>query len=69
MRQLSATWYVEEKGTCFVVRDHGGQALTRVYFSGDEAWPPICPLKFTRDEARLIATSVFSAPPCVILRI
>jgi len=69
MRSISASrrfprpWCVEEQETCFVVRDHSGRALTRVYFSEDlEACSPIDLLKFTRDEAQQIATSVAELP-------
>jgi len=68
MRSVSASrwsqrpWCVEENGPCFVVRDRSGQALTRVYFSKDEARSQTGRLKFTRDEAMQIATSVANLP-------
>jgi hypothetical protein len=50
-------WYVEEQDTCFVVRDHSGRALARVYFSVNDSWPPDRPSKFTHEEAEQIAAS------------
>jgi hypothetical protein len=35
-RRFPPPWTVEEQDACFIVRDHGGQALAYVYFE-DEA--------------------------------
>ena len=32
MRRFPPPWTVEETDACFIVRDHGGQALACVYF-------------------------------------
>jgi hypothetical protein len=37
-RRFPPPWSVEEQPACYVVRDHGGQALAYVYFE-DEAAP------------------------------
>ena len=31
-RRFPPPWSVERSGACFIVRDHGGQALAYVYF-------------------------------------
>jgi hypothetical protein len=33
-RRFPPLWFVEELDACFVVRDHGGQAVAYVYFEG-----------------------------------
>ena len=55
-------WHVEEQDTCFVVRDHSGRAVTRVYFSVDDSCLPNGPPKFTHEEAEQIATSAAKLP-------
>jgi hypothetical protein len=56
-----APWSIEEAAACFIVRDHSGQVLTRVYFEVEpgrrsNATP------FTRDEARHLAAAVAKLP-------
>jgi hypothetical protein len=34
-RRFPSPWTVEELDACFVVRDHGGQALAYVYFEDE----------------------------------
>ena len=50
-RHFPPPWSVEDKGACFIVRDHNGQALAYVYYdhpqAGDLTW----------DEARRIAAN------------
>jgi hypothetical protein len=44
-----APWSIEEKATCFVVRDRNGQALSRVYFKDQHGRRSVGTV-FTRDE-------------------
>ena len=53
-RRFPPPWSVEETDACFVVRDHGGQALAYVYFE-DEPGRRSAAKLLTRDEARRIA--------------
>jgi hypothetical protein len=34
-RRFPPPWSIEEQSACFVVRDHGGQALAYVYFEDE----------------------------------
>jgi hypothetical protein len=52
---------VEEQQPCFLVRDHGGEALTRVYF-GREAGRRSAAKLFTKDETRRIAANIAKFP-------
>jgi hypothetical protein len=55
-RHFPPPWSVEDKGACFIVRDHNGQALAYVYYdhpqAGDLTW----------DEARRIAIDIAKLP-------
>ena len=35
MRRFPAPWSFEDQPSCFVVRDHNGQALSYVYFENE----------------------------------
>lgn len=60
-RRFPPPWTIEETHACFIVRDHGGQALAYVYFE-DEAGRRSAAKLLTRDEARRIASNVAKLP-------
>jgi hypothetical protein len=49
-RRFRAAWAVEDNNACFIVRDHGGQALAYVYYE-DEPGRRSAANLLTRDEA------------------
>jgi hypothetical protein len=51
----------EETDACFIVRDHGGQALAYVYFEEEPGRRSASKLP-TRDEARRIAANIAKLP-------
>jgi hypothetical protein len=61
VRRFPPPWSVEEQDACFVVRDHGGQALAYVYFE-DEPGRRSAAKLLTRDEPRRIAANVAKLP-------
>ena len=60
-RRFPPPWSVERSGACFIVRDHGGQALAYVYFE-DEPGRRSAAHLLTRDEARRIAVNIAKLP-------
>jgi hypothetical protein len=54
-------WSVEDNGTCFIVRDHGGQALAYVYYE-EEPGRQAAAKMLTKDEARRIAANIAKLP-------
>jgi hypothetical protein len=61
IRRFPPPWSVEEQEVCFVVRDHGGQALAYVYFE-DEPGRRSAAKLLTKDEARRIAANIAKLP-------
>jgi hypothetical protein len=58
--RFPSPWVVEEQSACFVVKDHGGQALGYFYF---EKEPGRSTAKLrTKEEARRIAANVAKLP-------
>jgi hypothetical protein len=60
-RRFRAPWAVEDNNACFIVRDHGRQALAYVYYE-DESGRRSAANLLTRDEARRIAANVAKLP-------
>ena len=60
-RHFSPPWTIDDNGSCFIVRDHNGQALSYVYFESNPADAPL-PDLLTRDEARRIAANIAKLP-------
>ena len=50
-RHFSPPWDIEDNGSCFIVRDHSGQALAYLYYE-DEPGRRAAANLLTRDEAR-----------------
>ena len=61
-RRFPAPWSVEEyNDTCFIVRDHDGQALAYIYFEEESGRRSAAKL-LTKDEARRIAANIAKLP-------
>jgi hypothetical protein len=60
-RRFQPPWCVERSDACFIVRDHGGQALAYVYFEEEPGRRSAARL-LTRDEARHIAANIAKLP-------
>ena len=60
----SRRWSVEETDACFIVRDHGGQALAYVYFEEEPGRRAAAKL-LTKDEARRMAVNFAKLPELV----
>ena len=64
-RRFPAPWSVEEyNDTCFIVRDHDGQALAYGYFEEEPGRRSAAKL-LSKDEARRIAANVAKLPELV----
>jgi hypothetical protein len=60
-RRFSPPWEIEDKGACFIVRDHSGQALAHLYYE-DKPGRRAAANLLTRDEARRIAINMAKLP-------
>ena len=57
-------WDIEDNGTCFIIRDNNGQALSYVYYEQEPGRRAAAEI-LTRDEARRIAISIAKLPELV----
>jgi hypothetical protein len=60
-RRSPPPWSIEDNGACFIVRDHGGQALAYVYYEEEPGRRSAAKL-LSKDEARRIAANVAKLP-------
>ncbi len=60
-RRFPPPWSIDDNGDCFIVRDHGGQALAYVYFEEEPGRRSAAKL-LTKDEARRIAANIVKLP-------
>ena len=58
---LHSPWDIEDNGSCFIVRDANGQALSYVYYENELGRRAAANL-LTRDEARRIAINIAKLP-------
>ena len=57
-------WSVEDRASCFVVKDRAGQELAYLYYEDDPRRRSIVKL-LSRDEARSIAAAIAKLPEMV----
>jgi hypothetical protein len=60
-RRFTPPWDIEDNGSCFIVRDANGQALSYVYYETEPGRREAADL-LTRDEARRIAINIAKLP-------
>ena len=61
-RRFPPPWTIEEtSNTCFIVRDHNGQALAYVYYESEPGRRTAANL-LTKDDARRIAANIAKLP-------
>jgi hypothetical protein len=63
-RRFRLPWSVEDRASCFVVKDRAGQELAYIYYEDDPRRRSIVKL-LSRDEARSIAAAIARLPKMV----
>ena len=63
-RHFSPPWKADHNGSCFIVRDANGRALSYVYYENEPGRRAAANL-LTRDEARRIAINMAKLPELV----
>jgi hypothetical protein len=60
-RRFTPPWDIDDNGSCFIIRDNNGQALSYVYYENEPGRRQAASL-LTRDEARRIAINIANLP-------
>jgi hypothetical protein len=63
-RHFPPPWTIDDDGSCFIVRDHNGQALVYTYYEVDPGRRTAATL-LTQDEARRTAANIAKLPELV----
>ena len=63
-RRFPPPWDIDDNGSCFIIRDSNGQALSYVYYENEPGRRAAAGL-LTRDEARRIAINIARLPDVV----
>ena len=60
-RRFPPPWSAEETGSCYIIRDHNGQALAYIYYEAEAGRRTAANL-LSRDEARRVAVNISRLP-------